>query len=173
MLATNSNCSSMGRNMHSAHTTSRNLLACYFLWDFNSMWIIWSGINGALKRLSAMRVLGKNAYWSDGGNRIENVVRCNYVRNMRSSEFCVEPQPHRPSIHLEKLLSWMACPIRRTVPSRKKSRNRISWLCHVELWIHTGRVVFNQPRPSDISYTRWLHCWAPFYPNERRKGEKL
>lgn len=24
------------------------------------MWIIWSGINGALKRLSAMRVLGKN-----------------------------------------------------------------------------------------------------------------
>lgn len=76
MLATNSNCSSMGRNMHSERTNilHRTLLACYFLWDFNSMWIIWSGINGALKRLSAMRVLGKNAYWSDGGETEQKML---------------------------------------------------------------------------------------------------
>lgn len=106
-----------------------------------------------------------------GGNRTENVVRCNYVRNMRSSAFCAER--HRPSINLEKLLRQTACPMRRTVPSRKKSRNRISWFCHVELWIHTGRAVFNQPRPSDISYTRSATLLGSVLSQRASRREKI
>lgn len=135
------------------------------------MWIIWSEINGALKRLSAMRVLGKNVCvyginrWDGKEERTKemkmktrecfSVIMCgtcvrrhfSLIITLRSSHQEKNPFYLEPLKTSSSWRRWSFYVSASQNCSPEKKPNHTLWFYRVRCAVY---VAFNQPRPSDI-----------------------
>jgi len=91
------------------------------LWDFNSMWIIWSEINGALKRLSEMWIVSDEGIYTHKYAQIKELLFLHDFNNVKGIKF---HSYQRHMYNIQVFFGFLYCQDQKTVNHNPHIQNR-------------------------------------------------